>query len=292
MTATAPTREYVDSKDGTRIGYLRQGVGPGIVLVQGAMGTANHYSELAAALSDKFTVYSADRRGRGLSPKPYDSGHNIARDVEDIDAILAANDAHLVFGLSSGAIITLEAARTLSRITSAAVYEPPFYARGISREGIRRLGREIERHQYGSALLDALLTAQTAPAVLRVLPRPVVRLLGFLVLHIEGLSGSGPDTLGAMLPGIRYDFHAVGGMDGKIETFRTLHKPVLLLAGTKSQSFLREAIQRLQSVLPNAKRVDLDGLTHSGPWNKKRGGQPDLVAEALKDFLTDQAGKA
>jgi pimeloyl-ACP methyl ester carboxylesterase len=285
MSVAALAQRSVVSKDGTRVGYLQQGAGPGIVLVQGAMGTANHYSELATALSKNFTVYSADRRGRGRSPKPYDTSHDIARDIEDIDAILTANDAHYVFGLSSGAIITLQAAMTLPSITKAAAYEPPFYARGISHDGIRRLGREIEQGQYGAALIDALLTAQTAPAVLRVLPRPLARALGFLVLRIEALVASGPDTLRAMLPGIRYDFHVVGSMDGQIETLRALHRPVLLLTGTKSQAFLREAIDRLQSVLLNEQRVDLDGLTHSGPWNKNRGGNPALVAQALETFF-------
>jgi len=70
MTTHAPrTQHSVASRDGTRIGYLRQGSGPGIVLVQGAMGTANHDREPADALSSGFTVYSVDRRGRGLSPR-------------------------------------------------------------------------------------------------------------------------------------------------------------------------------------------------------------------------------
>ena len=79
---------YVTSLDGTRIGFLRQGNGPGLVLVQGAMGTAQDYRELAQALSANFTVYTPDRRGRGMSAKPYDRWHDIARDVEDVDAIL------------------------------------------------------------------------------------------------------------------------------------------------------------------------------------------------------------
>ncbi len=282
---TLVTEEFVTSADGTRIGYLRQGTGPGLVLVQGAMGTANHYSELADALSVRFTVCSADRRGRGLSPKRYDGSHNIARDVEDIDAILTANDARCVFGLSSGAVITLEAARTLPRISKAAVYEPPFYAHGIDHAGIRRLGREIEHRQLGSALVTTLLTAETAPAALRLLPRRLAQALGFVVLSVEGRVNAGPDALRAMLPGIRYDFNVVGGADGTVDTFSTLDKPVLLLTGTKSPAFLRQAIERLQALLPGAQCVDFDGLTHSGPWNTRRGGNPQLVAEALQEFL-------
>ena len=124
MTSTATIERFVTSEDGTRIGYLRQGRGPGIVLVQGAMADAHAYSRLAADLAPSFSVYSADRRGRGLSPKPYQASHDIARDIEDIDAILAETGANYVFGLSSDAVITLEAARTLDRVEKAAVYEP------------------------------------------------------------------------------------------------------------------------------------------------------------------------
>lgn len=119
------------------------------------MGTAYNYRELAQALSSSFTVYTPDRRGRGMSAKPYDSGHDIARDVEDIDAIIAETGAVQVFGLSSGAIITLEAARTLPQITRASVYEPPFYPDGISHDGIRQLNTEIEQGHLASALVSA-----------------------------------------------------------------------------------------------------------------------------------------
>ena len=60
----------VMSADGTSIGFRKIGTGPAIVLVQGAMGTVQNYAELALALADRYTVYSPERRGRGLSPKP------------------------------------------------------------------------------------------------------------------------------------------------------------------------------------------------------------------------------
>lgn len=63
------------------------------------------------------TVYALDRRGRRVSARPYDPDHDIARDVENIDVVLTATGTSQVFDLSSGAVITLEAARTLPRIT-------------------------------------------------------------------------------------------------------------------------------------------------------------------------------
>lgn len=276
---------HVVSRDGTPVGYLRTGNGPGIVLVQGAMGDAFDYEELAAALSPFLTVYCADRRGRGMSPKPYDAGHDIARDVEDIDAVLGETGAGFVFGLSSGAVITLEAARTLDRVAKVAVFEPPFYADGISHAGIERLDAEIERGDLGAALIDSLLIAGTAPRAVELLPRPVARLLGRAVLSADARRRTPYAKLRDLLPGIRYDFNAVGGMDGKIDIFAGVHKPVLLLSGTKSPAFLRRGVRTLKQILPTAQHVELAGLGHDGPWNESRGGRPRDVAAALRDFF-------
>jgi hypothetical protein len=56
----------VKSRDGIQTGYTQVGHGPGLILVQGALGTAHNYCDLADALSSDFTVYIPERRGRGM----------------------------------------------------------------------------------------------------------------------------------------------------------------------------------------------------------------------------------
>jgi len=275
--------EQVVSADGTPIGYLAQGRGPGLVLVQGAMADVSAYRDLAADLATSFTVFSVERRGRGLSPRPYTHDHDVARDVEDVDAVLRETGADLVFGLSSGAVITLEAARTLPRVRSVAVYEPPFYPSGVDRDGIDRLGREIESGDSAAALLDALLTAGTAPALFRLLPRRLARTLTSAALAVDERRSAGGASLRQLLPGVRYDFHDVAQVDGRIEMYAALDKPVLLLSGTKSPAFLRQAIRVLHETVPGSTHVELDGLGHDGPWNN---GSPAAVAAALRQQLT------
>ncbi|WP_157441891.1 alpha/beta fold hydrolase [Actinoplanes awajinensis] len=85
-----------------------------------------------------------------------------------------------------------------------------------------------------------------------------------------------------LLPGIRYDFNDVGGLDGKMATFASVDKPMLLLSGTKSPGFLKQAIRDLAGVLPRATHIEFDGLDHAGSWNT---GRPELVAAALRDFF-------
>jgi pimeloyl-ACP methyl ester carboxylesterase len=102
----------VASRDGTRIAYRQLGHGPGVVLVHGSMETGRNHMQLAEALADAFTLYLPDRRGRGDSG-PSGDGYNIAREVEDLDALLTQTGATNLFGVSSGGLIALEAAHTL-----------------------------------------------------------------------------------------------------------------------------------------------------------------------------------
>src|SRR6266702_3131246 len=95
---TQPFVQSVMSHDGTSIGYQSFGSGPGVVLVQGAMGTAQNYRQLALALASQFTVHVPDRRGRGMSPRSYDAKHSIRDDVDDLRCILEQTGARYLFG--------------------------------------------------------------------------------------------------------------------------------------------------------------------------------------------------
>lgn len=286
---TSSDHEIVDgtvvSRDGTRIGYQRRGSGPGIVLIQGAMGTAYNYEELADALSSSFTVYTPDRRGRGMSPLAYDAQHDIARDVEDVDALLAETDTSQIFGLSSGGMIALEATRTLPRVHKAAIYEPPFYADGIDTDRIRDFNAEVDRGDFASALVSAGRIVGLAPAPVKVLPKPVARQLTGAVLRANDKDTSPHAKIRDLMPTMRYDFNDVSSMQGKIETMASIDKPVLLLSGTKSPAYLRQSVQSLKRIIPNSKHIEFDGLDHSGAWNASRGGHPETVAAALRDFF-------
>jgi pimeloyl-ACP methyl ester carboxylesterase len=129
-TLTRPyTTGTLTSADGTTIGYRKLGSGPGVVLLSAGFLAAQHYMGLAGALSDAFTVYVMDRRGRGLSGPPGDR-YSMARECEDVEALLAATGARLVFGHSSGALVALRAALNLPQVDKVAVYEPPLSEQG------------------------------------------------------------------------------------------------------------------------------------------------------------------
>src|SRR5262245_28037121 len=97
--STSFAKHSVTSKDGTTIGFRRLGHGPGLILLHGGMKSSEDFLKLGKALSDAFTVYLPDRRGRGLSGPPGDH-FGVQREVEDVQAIIAETGAPNIFGLS------------------------------------------------------------------------------------------------------------------------------------------------------------------------------------------------
>src|ERR1700685_2486681 len=133
----------VRSADGTTIGYRQYGSGPGLILVHGGMKAAQHLSALAADLSDRFRVHVPDRRGRGLSGPP-GTAYGIQREVEDMQALIAATDARFIFGHSSGALISLRTALSTPALDRIAVYEPPLPVHGsVPVDLLGRVGRWV-----------------------------------------------------------------------------------------------------------------------------------------------------
>src|SRR5262249_17838793 len=181
-TARKPSTVHsVASADGTKIGFERLGTGPVLVLVQGAMGTAYTFRELAQVLADSFTVIVPDRRGRGLSPHPFDSGYTIGDDVADLDAVLRATGGRFVFGLSSGADIVLEAALTLPAIERIALYEPAVFLDGIPAKGVARFNAYAAADDLPGMLVTGMKLGRFGPAAMRAMPN---RLLEPLVKHV------------------------------------------------------------------------------------------------------------
>ena len=160
----------VTSADGTTIGYRQAGNGPGVVLVHGGGQSSQNLMSLAAALSDWFTVYVPDRRGRGMSG-PYREVHGARKEIEDLAALLDRTRAHNVFGLSVGALIAIEAARTLPAITRLALYEPPLEFDGITQTAwLPRYERELAAGHPGAALVT-IMKGTADRTAFRLVPR-------------------------------------------------------------------------------------------------------------------------
>lgn len=280
---------WIPSRDGTTIGYLQIGRGPGLVLVQGAMGTAQLFTQLGLALADTFTVYIPDRRGRGLSGHGK-SDYSVQREVEDLQALFDQKGARYLFGLSAGALIALQATLSLSSIRKAAIYEPPLFTQGFPSALMARYEKEMAEGRLAAALVTAMQATQMGPQIFNLIPRALLELLTRRMMESEARNAkSGEMTMQRLAPTLQQDFEVVYEMSRKLETFRAVRQDVLLLGGSKSPEYLKEDLGALEKALPHVRRVEFPGLDHAAAWNTDRqrnpGGRPGLVAQELKRFF-------
>ena len=267
------------SADGTTIGFRVQGSGPALVAAHGGMQGSQHFTGLAAALSDAFTVYTPDRRGRGLSGPHGD--YAAAREVDDMQALLTASGATRMFGLSSGGLVTLRTALATPQLERIAVYEPPLIADVALLHFVPRYDREIAEGKIADAMVTALKGLEADPLMTRV---PRVMLIPLLRMALRQPEKLGPDDVPIVdrVPTFHYDAKLVREMAGSVADYRALAARVLLMGGSKSPRYLHTALDALQKTLPHAERIEFKGLSHSGPDD---GGDPAQVALALREFF-------
>lgn len=265
---------FVTSKDGTTIGYHQLGHGPGLILLHGAMESAQSHMQLAESLAATYTVYLPDRRGRGLSG-PYAQDYSIQKDVEDVDALLAKTGAHYVFGVSSGAIIALQAALSLAAIRKAAIYEPPLIVNGsLPVAWLTRFEEEIARGKVASALITAMKGTQLGPPLFNIIPRRLLEIVISMAMKKEEKKAKHHQVTMRMLAlTLHYDFELVIKMVDKLDSFKAILADVLLLGGSKSPPYFKVALDALEKLLPHVTRIEFPELGHGGSGNTNRGGQ-------------------
>ncbi|TDE58472.1 alpha/beta hydrolase [Nonomuraea mesophila] len=289
MTTLGTTLGDVTSKDGTTIGYHRLGRGPGLVIVHGAMQVGRSQIELAQALSDDFTCYLPDRRGRGGSG-PYGRAYSVEREIEDLDALLAATGARYAVGISSGAIITLRTALTRPALDKIVLFEPPLDIAGSNpTDWLPRFDRELAAGDTAAALVTGMRATRMGPPIFLRLPRFLLERLTVLAQKGQEKSGAdGEPTFGELAPTLHYDVQVVAetATAGEPVAYRSVGAEVLLVGGAKSPAYLRTALDALHRVLPRARRVEMAGLGHSATGNTRQRGRPERVAAEIRAFLT------
>lgn len=277
----------VISRDGTTIGYRQCGQGPGLVVVHGANLSSQNLMQLARQLSDAFTVYVPDRRGRGLSG-PFGEDYSMRKEVEDVEALLHHTGARHVFGISSGGLIALEAALTLPAIAKLALYEPALLMNAERTEWLARYDQEIAQGKTAAALVTSLKGLQLGGAVLNAFPWLLETMTNKMMESESKKAQTGDVTMKMLAPTLHYDGQLLVEMTGKLDRFTSLSADTLLLGGSKGLPYLKPALDALEKRLPQAKRVEVPGLDHGGACDvspTNRGGKPDLVALELKRFF-------
>lgn len=280
------TTHTVTSRDGATIGYRQLGHGPGVILVHGAMESAESHMQLAEALADRFTVYAVDRRGRGVSG-PYGANYSIQSEVDDLDALLTATGAHDVFGVSAGGLIALQAALTLPAISRVALYEPALIPANSGMTGwLKTYDQQIAQGKVAAALVTGMKGTQMGPAIFNLMPNWLLERMTAKMMDSEDKKAApGAMTFRTLAPTLHYDGTLVAEMAGSLERFHAMSKDALLLGGSKSPAYLKQALDDLERTLPHMRRVTFAGLDHGGSGPTQMGGKPALVAQELRRFL-------
>lgn len=257
---------YTRSADGTRIAFDRNGSGPAVVLVDGAMcfRAAGPLPALAAQLSDDYTVYTYDRRGRGESgdSAPY----AVDREVEDLLAVVReASGSAYVYGVSSGAALAVRAAaRPDSGILRLALYEAPYVAETDEPGRVQGYGDQLRALLEQDRRGDAVALFMTQVGV----PAPAIEAMR---------GGPGWPTLVGIARTLAYDDAILG--DGRVPRalLAQVGQPALVLSGGASPHGLQQAAKATADALPGAEHRTLAGQTHDVA--------PDALAPVLKEFF-------
>lgn len=263
--------QHVQSKDGTVIGFDRSGQGPALIPVGGASGDRSHpwMGELVALLEPHFTVYNYDRRGRGDSgdTAPY----AVEREIEDLAAVIeAAGGSAFVYGISSGAVLALDAAAHGLPIAKLALYEPPFIVDGsrppIPKEYVARLTELSAAGRRSDAVEYFMTVALGVPAeYLGPMKEDPMWPAMEKVSHTLAYDG-------AIMEGTMWGEPLPAGRWARVAA------PTLVMDGGDSEPFFHSAAQALVERLPHARRRTLPSQNHAVA--------PAAIAPVLVEFFT------
>ncbi|MFD4422012.1 alpha/beta fold hydrolase [Agromyces sp. NPDC058484] len=261
--------EYVTAADGTRIAFDREGSGPPVILVDGAMqfrGFDPATVEMGRLLAGHgFTVVHHDRRGRGESPA--DAPITLAQTIDDLRALIdelteGADDAVALFGNSSGGSIALAAAASGLPISRLVLWEVPLDDEGGT-EGSEFLAGLRSRVAAGDG--DA-----TIEYFMKDMPP-------------EWLAGSkaspGWPIMTAMGPSLEPDSESLAWTQSapRAELWAGITQPTLVLVGEETLDIMGPAADSIVASLPNARKGTLPAADHR--W------EPRSMALAIAEFL-------
>lgn len=260
--------------DGHRFSYDEVGSGPPILLIHGTATFARALRPVAEHLATTNRVIMYDRRGFLDSKAPLPERNDYVRrsgaDAAGLLREIGAPNA-TVFGWGLGGIIALAVAvdhpRAVSRVIA---FEAPLHSRehlglrmsgsaaasvglgkvGLHRRGAQRVLRRLFGYEDGGNAFDEL-DEKVREAMLA---------SSRLVLDEIQLAGGGEQLT-----------------RGDLGTIRV---PVSTLVGTRTAKFLRQAAERMPSLVPHAEVVRLSGGDHGLPIR-----QPERIASAIRSSM-------
>jgi pimeloyl-ACP methyl ester carboxylesterase len=241
----------VTSKDGTLIAYEKWGSGFPVILVDGALCSRDlgPMPKLATLLAEHFTVINYDRRGRNESgdTQPY----AVDREIEDIEALITeAGGSAYVYGISSGAALSLTAVAKGLAIPKLALYEPPFEVPGITdgspKDMLQQLKTMVAEGRRGDAV----------KYFMKIVGVPSFGIFMMTLFPVW-------KKLKAVAHTLPYDITILDGFALPEDRARAIKVPTLVAGGTKTLERIKLSVKRLSELIPNNQFKMLEGQTHN-----------------------------
>ncbi|MER6910140.1 alpha/beta hydrolase [Streptomyces sp. NPDC000594] len=241
--------ETAVSADGTVIAYERYGSGPPVVVIGGGLNDRAMFTPLSTIMSERFTVYTYDRRGRGDSGEGDPGRWTIDREIEDLAAILDAvgEPSHVFANCTGGMIAVLAAAGGLPMLRLG-LYEPPYWSSPTTAEQVSTLRRLIDEDRREE--------------VVTLFSRDIV---GFLDDESIEKFKTHPAwaAFQTMTRSTYYD--ALINRDHLALPYDALHRigvPTLVMRGDEGQRVIHDACARIAEEVPGAELVTMHGYDH------------------------------
>jgi pimeloyl-ACP methyl ester carboxylesterase len=257
--------QYVQTADGVRIAYDREGGGQPLILIGGA-GQFRQVDPVTSALTTElaargFDVVHYDRPGRG------DSGgeppFTLAGEVAAIRALVeVVGGRAALYGSSSGGAIALAAAARIPGVTQLVLWEVPLGEEGGSDgakflAGIRTIVESGDREETLRQFMDGM-----PPEWFE-----------------EMRTGPHWPAYERMAPTVQADAEALAWTQSapRRELWADVTAPTVVLLGTSAFPFFCDAADSIVAALPDAERAEVPGADH--------GWQPADMADVLASHL-------
>jgi pimeloyl-ACP methyl ester carboxylesterase len=238
------------SSDGSLIGCELVGAGPPLLAVHGSTADRHRFDAVRERLAASFRLHLIDRRGRGLSAEESGGDYSLAREAEDIRAVVAAiGEPVLLLGHSYGGACSLEAATDCDGIARMLVYEPAFGTPEgpvFPDDALVDVDAALARGDREAALATffrrVLMLDDPAVDAVRATPMWQARLAAVHTLAREA--------------------RAANAYRINPEKMRSLRVPARILLGTETTPALKRAAHAAHAALPGAELRELQGYGH------------------------------
>jgi pimeloyl-ACP methyl ester carboxylesterase len=256
---------------GSRVEYLELGSGEPVVLLHGSGSSAAQWHSLAERLAERYRVIAPDLYGYGGTAHwPGSKPFHLECEAEIVLALFERVNkrAHLVGHSYGGAVALHVAGLRRDLLRSLTLIEPAAFhlLRGTDAQAfaeITEVATSVERATASGEYLAGFgrfVDYWNGPEAW------------------AGVSAEKRYGMAARLPKVALDFHATLNELTRLEDFRSMTVPTLLLHGTNSRWPTRRICDLLDRILPEARLETIGGAGHMAPMTHREQVNAIVIA--------------